>query len=92
MSILEALQSSLDALLQLIGVSAEFTHLLAHGLNLQHLRQKVYFLCHKLQIAVELSRLTENSLSTRVTKLLVSLSCFIKVCVKVAVNSYRISI
>lgn len=65
-SVLEALQSSLDALLQLIGVSAEFTHLLAHGFNLQHLRQKVYFLRHRLQVAVELSGLTENSLGDKI--------------------------
>lgn len=44
--ILQALQPNLDALLKLLSVSTEFTNLLAQSLDLQHLRQKLHFLCH----------------------------------------------
>lgn len=39
--ILQALQPYLDTLLQLLRVTTEFTNLLAHRLDLQHLRQKI---------------------------------------------------
>lgn len=44
--ILQALQPYLNALLELLSVSTEFTNLLTHRLDLQHLRQKLHFLCH----------------------------------------------
>lgn len=60
--ILQALQPRLDALLELLRVPAQFTQLLAHRLHLQHLGQKVHLLRHRLQVSVELPRLTQDSL------------------------------
>lgn len=59
------MQSHLDALLELLSVSTEFTNLLAHRLDLQHLGQKLHFLGHRFQVPVELPRLTKDGLSAR---------------------------
>lgn len=61
--ILKALQSCLDALLQLIGVPTQVTNFSPRRFNLQNLRQEFYFLCHGFKVSVELSGLTEHSLS-----------------------------
>lgn len=61
--ILQALQPYLDTLLQLLRVTTEFTNLLAHRLDLQHLRQKIHFLCHRFKVSMKFPRLPQHSLN-----------------------------
>ena len=61
--VLQALQPGLDALLELLRVAAELTHLLGQSLHLQHLRQQLHLLRHGLQVPMELPGLTKHRLN-----------------------------
>lgn len=60
--VLQALEAGLDALLELLGVAAQLTHLLGEHLHLQHLRQQLHLLRHGLQVPVELPGLAQHRL------------------------------